>query len=219
MKHTPTIWITVLFAAILVGALSFVLPKNEEKYFAEHFWTRKTHSTQKYQVVVMGDSRVYRGISPEAMKPALPGLKILNFGYSNGGLNPLMYRVAESRLDIDANAKVIVLGISANTLTAYTENNNQYVQELARPREEVLERLWLSPVKYWFSPTSPEGLKDHFWGEAHENYYTNEYHLNGYVKSEKFPADTMEAIPSYIKEKKNYICQIMSRQRYVNNLW
>jgi hypothetical protein len=204
MNRKPKIWITVLLAAFLMGLLSLVLPKNEEKYLSEHFWTRKTLSTQKYNVVVMGDSRVYRGVSPDVMKEYLPGLKVLNFGYSNGGLNPTMFRAAEAKITKSDKEKVIIMGISANTVTGFTENNNQYLQELTRPREEVIERLYFSPVKYWFSPTSPEGLKQHFWGVKENTYYYNHYHLNGYVLSEKFPVDTMEAIPSYIKDFTNY---------------
>lgn len=204
MKGKPTILITILIAAVLVTALSLILPKNEEKYMSENFWTHKTLSAKYYNVIIMGDSRVYRGISPEAMLKELPTLKIFNFGYSNGGLNPTMFEAAESKLLNKAEVKVMVLGISANTVTGYTENNNQYLQEFNRPREEVIERLYFNPVKYWFSPTSPEALKELIRGEEPTSYYTNHYHLNGYVLSEKFPSDTMEAIPLYIKDFTHY---------------
>ena len=204
MNRTPKIGITLLLTAIIVGALSLILPKDEEKYMAEYFWTHKTLSNQKYNVVLMGDSRVYRSLSPELMRTHLPDQKILNFAYSNGGLNPTMFKAAEAKLSQKSNQKIIVLGISANTITAYTENNNQYIQEFNIPREEVIERMYFSPVKYWFSPTSPEKLKALYFDEPPTSYYKNKFHLNGYVHSEKFPVDTMEAIPSYIKDFTNY---------------
>ncbi len=204
MHKTPKIWSTLLLAAVLTGALSFVLPKNHEKYLAEHFWTRKTFAQSRYDVVLMGDSRVYRGLSPEVMQDELPGLRILNFAYSNGGLNPTMFRAAESKLNNSSEKKVIVMGVAANTITEYTENNMQFIQELSRPREEIIERLYFGQIKYWFSPTSPEGIKELVRGDEPASYYTNEYYLNGYVKSVLFPPDTMRAIPSYIKDFTHY---------------
>jgi hypothetical protein len=197
MKQKPNIWITLILAAILVGGFSFITPKNEEKYKSGHFWSHKTFAPAKFDIVILGDSRVYRGVSPEKMKEILPGAEILNFAYSNGSLNPVIFNAAEEKLSQNRNKKIIVLGISANTVTGFSQGNEQYFQELTRPKEEVLERLYLNPVLYWFSATSPENLKNLFLQKKDSSFYTNKYFLNGYVASEKFPVDTTEAIPYY----------------------
>ncbi len=204
MKRIPNISITIILALLLATALSFVMPKNKEKYLGDMFWTKKTFAPSKYNVILMGDSRVYRGLSPEAMEEKLSGLKVLNFGFSNGGLNNGMFKAAEEKLIKSEQSKVIILGISPNTITGYTKNNQKYLQELTRPKEEVLERLYLNPLLYWFSSTTPEQLKQHLLSEKLSSYYISEYQMNGYVESEKFPIDTMEAIPSYIKDFNNY---------------
>ncbi|MFA9391273.1 MAG: hypothetical protein ACERKD_15800 [Prolixibacteraceae bacterium] len=196
--------ITVLMAAILITALSFVMPKNKEKYLGDMFWSRKTFAAPKFNVVVMGDSRVYRGVSPEIMDQHLNGLKVLNFGYSNGGLNSTMFKAALSKFNAKSKTKVLVLGVSANAITDYTKNNDQYLQELTRPREEVLERIYLNPLLYWFSATTPEKLKESFQPIDHSYYYLSNYHMNGYVESDKFPADTTEAIASYEDDFNKY---------------
>ncbi len=204
MSIKPNIWITMLIAAVLVTALSFVFPKDSEKYLGELFWSRKTFAPARYNVVVMGDSRVYRGLSPEIMETHLPALKVLNFAYSNGGLNPTMFKAAEEKLAQNDFPKVILMGISANAISGYSAGNNQYIQELTRPREEIFERIYFNPVRYWFSATSPEKLKQHFSNAEETTFYRNKYFKNGYVESEKFSVDTMEAIPSYIKDFTNY---------------
>lgn len=191
-------------AAVLVTALSFVFPKDAEKYLGELFWTRKTFAPAKYNMILMGDSRVYRALSPEIIETKLPGLKVLNFAYSNGGLNQVMFDAAEKKLASNSQPKIIVLGVTANSVTGYSAGNQQYIQELTRPREEVLERFYLNPVRYWFSSTSPEKLKQHFSAKADSAYYLNTYFMNGYVESEKYPADTTAAISSYIDDFKNY---------------
>jgi hypothetical protein len=204
MAKKPNIWITLAIAATLVTAFSFVLPKDAEKYLGELFWTRKTFAPAKYNVVIMGDSRVYRGVSPEIIESHLPGLKALNFAYSNGGLNPTMFKAAEKKLAQNDKPKVIVMGISANSISGYSAGNQQYVQELNRPREEIFERIYFNPLRYWFSATSLEKLKNHFSETKETAFYKNKYFMNGYVESEKFPVDTTEAIPSYIKDFTNY---------------
>lgn len=206
MIKQANISFTLILGAILSFAISFLLPKNGEKYLADMFWVTKTFAPQNYNVVLMGDSRVYRGLSPEIMDTELNGLKILNFGYSNGGLNPVMFEAAEEKLSKNGREKIIVIGVTANTLTNYTKENNKYFQELNRPREEILERLYLNPVSYYFSATSPETLKDHIqnWNKRKKSWYINNYQLNGYVESDKFPVDTLEAIPSYTKDFTNY---------------
>lgn len=204
MERKPNIWITLAIAAILVTALSFVLPKDAEKYLGELFWIRKTFAPAKYNVVIMGDSRVYRGVSPETIESHLPGLKVLNFAYSNGGLNSTMFDAAEKKLVHNNKPKIIVLGISANAITDYSAGNQQYLQELTRPKEEIFERIYFNPLRYWFSATSPEKLKNHFSETKETAFYRNEYFMNGYVKSDKFPIDTMEAISSYTKDFTNY---------------
>ncbi len=191
-------------AAVLVTALSFAFPKNSEKYLGELFWTRKTFAPAKYTVLLMGDSRIYRALSPEIMEKELPGLKVLNFGYSNGGLNSVMFEAAEKKLIQGGQPRILVLGVTANSVTDYSKENQQYIQELTLPREEVLERLYLNPVRYWFSATSPEKLKQHLQHKKDTAYYRNTYFMNGYVESEKYPADTTFAVSSYIDDFTNY---------------
>ena len=191
-------------AAILVIALSFFMPKNKEKYLRDQFWTQKTFASNRYDVVLMGDSRTYRGLSPAVMEEALPGMKVLNFGYSNGGLNPVMFEAALEKLSANSANKVIVMGVSPNCITGYSQKNDQYLQVKNGPREDIFEKLYLNKVLYYFSPVSPEEIKEKLIQKATDSYYTNEYFSNGYVLSEKFPADSTEAIQSYISDYTNF---------------
>lgn len=201
-------------AAILVVALSFFMPKNKEKYLRDQFWTQKTFASNTYDVVLMGDSRTYRGLSPSVIEKALPGMKVLNFGYSNGGLNKVMFDAAQKKLSADNEDKVIVIGISPNCITGYSQKNDQYLQEKNRPREDIFERMYLNKVLYYFSPTSPEALKEKVNQKPAPSYYNNEYYPDGYVLSEKFPADSTEAISSYISDYTNFKVE----ERYIDVL-
>ena len=203
MSATRKITGVLLLAAALAAMFAIALPVDSDDAASESFWSRKTFAPPVYDVILMGDSRVYRGLSPEAMKPYLPGVKILNFGYSNGGLNPVMFDAAERKLARNNKPKAIVLGISANTVTAYSADNQHFIQELTRPREQLLERLYLNRLKTLFPSTSPRKLLQHFL-EEDSSFYRHTYLKNGYVASEKYPVDTAEAISLYVDDFKNF---------------
>lgn len=192
--------ITLIIATILVVILSFLLPTQQQKQLAEIFWTEKTFAPAKYDLILIGDSRTYRGVSPDEMEKKLTGMKILNFGYSNGGLNPVMFKAAEEKLSKNGSQKVIILGITANCITGYTQNNEQFTIEKSRPREEIIERKYLNPLLYRFAPTTIDLVKDQITNKETQSYYSSIYKDNGWVESNKFPTDTTEAIESYTKD-------------------
>lgn len=204
MKQNINITITLFLAAILIGGLSFVMPKNKEKHLKDRFWTQKTFAPANFDIIIMGDSRSYRGVSPEIMEKKLPGMKVFNFGYSNGGLNPTMFDAAEKKFSKKSKNRIMVLGVSPNCLTDFTLKNEQFWQEKKRHPEDIFERLYLEGILYQFSATSPERLRRHFKKKTPTAYYRNEYYSNGYAESEKFPVDTMEAIPSYTDDFTRY---------------
>ena len=200
MKLHRNIPLTLALSVILIGILSFFMPKNKEKYLKDRFWSQKTFAPPVFDGVIIGDSRSYRGLIPSVIEEKTPGLRFLNFAYSNGGLNRVIYQAAEKKLSPESKNKVIIIGVSANGITGFTKNNDQYLQELNRPREEVFERIYLNGFLYYFSATTPEQLRDSLTGKRSPVIYRNDYFADGYVASEKFPRDTLEALASYIKD-------------------
>ena len=65
----------------------------------------------RFDMILMGDSRVYRGLSPEAMKSVLSDYRIFNFGYSGGGLDPVMYRRQNAGLIPTADIRASFLAL------------------------------------------------------------------------------------------------------------
>lgn len=204
MNETKKILYTLTLAAILITALSFVLPKNEVKYLGDRFWAKKTFSPAIYDIIIIGDSRTYRGVSPTIMSQYLPEKKILNFAYSNGGLNKVVFAEAEKKLSKSNSKKVIIIGITANTLSGFTRSNEQLMNEKTRPREDVLERIYLNGILNHFSSVTPEQVVGLIKNKPDTKYYRSKYYYDGYVESDKFPKDTMEAIPLYYDDFTKY---------------
>ncbi len=187
-------------AIIFIVILGSVLPKNPDKYLKDRFWAYKVHHKKSYNFIILGDSRTYRGVSPYDIEQVLPEFRVFNFAFSNGGLNPAIYKAAETRLDIKTDSTIILLGVSALTINNLSLPNEQYIQELTRAKEEVMERMYLGTYLNYFSSVTPTKVRDLIEDKKPLSNYISIYHDNGWVESEKFPQDTMEAMPFYVKD-------------------
>lgn len=219
MRKERTLLVLLLALPLLLLTLSLkplssplsILPLYEDPVrrsgvYGERFWVLKTHSQQKYDMILMGDSRVYRGISPQAMSSVLSDLRILNFGYSGGGLNPVMYQAAEQRLDPQSSRPCIVLGITPLTLTAYAEKNEHYLQELNRPADYIFVHRHLLRLLDLFDPLNLNALlSGSLWSasgatsaapSSTQGYY-QEFHDDGWIASWSIPEDPNRTLPSF----------------------
>jgi hypothetical protein len=185
--------------AITVVPLSYD-PVHQLGAASERFWVLKAQGTAHYDMVLMGDSRVYRGLSPEAMEGVLQGYRILNYGFSGGGLNAEMYGAAEARLDPHSTRKSIVLGITPLTLTIRAEQNNHFDLEMQRPPDYVFMHLYWLPLLDSLAPLSAQDFSaaqaDQPGPSQQPGYYL-EFHDDGWVASYTVPEDPLSALPSY----------------------
>lgn len=116
---------TIIIILLIAGLRWISLPDLVDDYVPDSFWSQKINAPESYDVVLLGDSRIYYGVSPQAMNTVLEDYDILNFGFSGGGLNPEMYDAAEHKL-ADDGERIIVLGISPHSLTANSQTNDHY---------------------------------------------------------------------------------------------
>jgi len=195
---------TLLFTVPLVIFVGIVRPRSADplvrsKPLWDRFWVVKTHNHRKYDMLILGDSRVYRGVSPEAMRAVLPDYRILNFGYSAGGLNPMMYREAERRLDPESPHKAIVLGVTPGALLPFTATNEHFLQEKTRPREDVYQRLYLNPYLKFFEPIDLRELLLAARGKKPKpkEFYYQEFHDDGWVAARLVPENPEKQLPRY----------------------
>jgi hypothetical protein len=175
-------------------------PVQQNGAVSERFWVLKAQGMTRFDMILMGDSRVYRGLSPQAMETVLPGLRILNYGWSSGGLNPEMYAAAESRLDPRSHQKSIVLGITPLTLTPRTEKNEHFLQEVQRPPDYVFMHLYGMPLLQLFEPVNLNDISRLFLGDSTPQTqagYHLEFYDDGWVASWTVPEDPRAQMASY----------------------
>jgi len=190
-----------MISLILIVVLKLTFPKpitNIEEL--NEFWITKTHGKGKYDIVVCGDSRIYRGFSIEALNEDLP-LKYrgINLGYSSGGFSEEYLDFALSKLDTNSFCPVLVLGITPHSLTAEAFKNNAYHSYKSLGSFKIYKGSYLSFALKHFAPYKLQELID----DSKVN-YMQECHSDGWIASSYLISDSTEALTSYKKTFSKY---------------
>lgn len=196
----------MVFAALGVLLVAYIKPWNEnldgvKQLQADKFWIMKAQNHNHYNLVIMGDSRSYRGVSPAEMMKYLPGTSVFNFGFSSGALNNQMFTAAERLLDSTSNNKAILMGVTVSSLLPDNENNVQYTEEVNRPHSAYLERVYINDHFERFAAFDHDDIFRFLTGKHLKNgYYYSNYYPDGWVSSNKEPEDTTEQLKPYGQE-------------------
>jgi hypothetical protein len=91
----------LLVSMLVIGSAAFLHSGsvNLAQAKMDYYWNYKVFNPYRYDMVLLGSSRVFVGVSPREMMVLLPDMHIYNFGFSSGNLTPRMYRFAENHLD------------------------------------------------------------------------------------------------------------------------
>ena len=192
----------LVLSVILISAGVVIIPDpiaNDTK--KDVFWTNKTHSKKRYDIVVAGDSRVYRGISPDHITAQTSGLSTINLGYSSFGFTNASLDFIESKLN---NNGIIIIGLTPYSLTPNAAKNEHYLQELNRKEIDIYKRLYLNKYLLPFARRNYSDVFGQTIDTVKEGYY-EKFHLNGWVESYKIPFDSTFALAAYDKNFKSNI--------------
>lgn len=191
----------LLFAIAGISLVGYMRPEPISSTIQkEKFWATKVHSEKSYDVIVTGDSRVYRGIDPNAVSKALNGATALNFGFSSGGHNPFIFNAIEKRLDKNSEHKMIVLGLTPYSLTKKAQDNAHFRQEYERDKKEVLLRRYVNPALSFFDLIRPTDII--YVNDTTQGYYER-FRNDGWVESKKIPYNDKAALKIYVKDFNN----------------
>ncbi len=198
-------FLTVLAAAILINLFrdeADMLPFERKRY-----WIVKSHSEKTYPVVFAGDSRIFRGISPEHFRETFPGADGVNLGYSALGYHPRYMDFVHERLDTTAERPLVVIGISAHPFTPEGfEAANFLWEKNGKKKEEIIQYMYF----YNFNKlVAPFDILDLMSGNRRRKAEMNDqvtYHFNGWMESYQLNPDTTFYNKRY-------------RNAFINNQW
>ncbi len=168
---------------------------------SDRFWIDKAFANSIYDCIIIGDSRVYRGISPNILNHNL-NIKVLNFGFSSAGLTKEYLEFAESKINNYSNNKIIILGVSPYSLTKKATKNYHLKEILDYPIDYKLAVKYCPEVVFLFSPIEIKNL----FGSIKRNNYIQEYNPNGWVASGFIKEDSIINIQNYKEDfTDNYV--------------
>lgn len=153
----------------------------------KRFWLNKTYAPSSFDGVIIGDSRVYRGINPALFQEEGIG-KFLNFGYSSAGLSPNLIESAKSKLS-PQKRNVIILGITPHSLTKEAFKNDHFGSFQNFSKDSQF--FYLSKIlPLAFAPLDAEG-------DYINKNYIESYKENGWVASDYKERKPQHALKSY----------------------
>lgn len=187
----------LLLTILLSMVLKWTLPdpiKNTE--MRKEFWLRKTHPAELYDFVMGGDSRTYRGISPNELSETWDhSLHGMNCGYSSIGLSTdYLDYLAESTKP----KGTILLAVTPHSLTAEAVKNEFFNEHKNTKRFDLFKGLYLSRYLKYTAPYKVTEVLDHLTGNtAADRYFETFYPDQGWAKSYRIPEDTVVALEIY----------------------
>ncbi len=202
IKERATLTLIIVFPLIVL--LSYfkteLLASQQADWLEENrFWIMKTHRSDTFDIILIGDSRVNQGLSPAAMQTVLKDLTILNLSFIKGGLNPEIFTLAEQRLSSTSAQPIVVMGITPLALTPLANQNTYYHKYLEKPSYERFFYLHLTPVLIFFSPITPETLLEYlqFTPSTNNHVVIKEYFDDGWIASQYSQDDPNSTLVTY----------------------
>jgi hypothetical protein len=182
---------TLLAAAVLVAAAGAMAPPRTWISLgipSDAFWIAKAFNAQRYDMVLAGDSRVLKGLSPTAMRSVFPGARIYNFAFDHNAYNREYLVATEALMDKSSTRKTIVLGITPQSLTSEAAHRNGFLSLRANGGFDRFSMRYLSPYLRFFKPYEFSYYYDLLHRKPRVKYYEHHY-ADGWVASRKEPED------------------------------
>ena len=101
---------------------------EEAQLAADSFWAEKVYGKSQYDILLMGDSRTYMGVSPKTLRSRVPSMSIYNFGFSAGHINNQLLEEGQKKLQ-NGKRFLIFLCTSSNL----RDMNNDHLFSIRKP--------------------------------------------------------------------------------------
>jgi hypothetical protein len=189
---TDRTFLAIVAAAAAVLAIGLLRTDTKFAGAPKWFWMEKLCWGANADVVIAGDSRVYRGIDPSALHGSTGFVR--NFGFSNATLTREYLWRAASLLS-SRGRRILVLGISPYSLRYRAAGRNGYQEaqnDLARLRLPVRLARALEEWEVLLQPIALDaGAGQAGRVRALSSDYVQAFHENGWVESDRLLADAV----------------------------
>lgn len=165
-------------------------------------------------IVLAGDSRVYRGLSPTPFAETLGG-RCVNFGFSSAGYTADYLDAVERVVSEKQGPPLVVLGVTPWSLTPRAAHANGFTEAERESRENQLPARWRRRVamiedalrpyeveRLWYGAR----LSDRYKSRAIEKNYRQEFGADGWVASDYLPHRPQRGVQTARADHAHNLC-------------
>lgn len=190
------------YVIILAAMLSLLIYHSRDEMDTEElrkqqYWMAKGRNTSRYPIVFAGDSRVFRGISPEHFSAGFIDLPAYNYAFWSNGYGKEYLEGLEVKVDTGADMKMIILGISPHSLTRKAAQCHHFIDVMRQSGEKVIISAGMNRIKEVFTPFRALDLMAKVSGNAKPSNARITYHPDGWVETYWIVPDTSHAAQFY----------------------
>ena len=173
--------LVLLCSAIVVVSFAMARPKPTSFSNPSWYWQAKVEWKKCANIVLAGNSRAYRGLSPVEFEKVLGGTAV-NAGFSSGTYSKEYCDYLETLFDEDdTTPNILVAGITHNALCDLNRSNNGFLAALKKSKESILTGEQQKQTEEYTRVL--ESLIQVKFGANNDN-YIQEFFLNGWVASD-----------------------------------
>jgi hypothetical protein len=201
------------FTLVVILGLFRPDPMNS-KTSESFFWNNKVNDTEKYNFIISGDSRAYRGVSPNEVENIIENIEGKNLGFSSGGFNREVFKLINKYLDLNRNDNIVLICLTPFSLTnsAYESGHIKSLQKNIGFENWKINNL--TKKLTFFDPIIPSEIAARYFGYG----YLHRYYNNGWIESQKYPVNKDVALKLYAKEFANNKFSEKSFQLLLENI-
>lgn len=195
MLRDRTLFVFILAFAGMVAFANFRPsspdPADDVRTQETEFYINKAHPRERFDGVIIGDSRALRGLSPAAMTDSLPGLSLLNFAFNACGMSDDIYAAAESVLARDSSRRFIVLAPTALAFQPWKRANTMYWEYKRKARDLVWVYQSAPELAHATQPVSPSLAPRRLLGITPAKLLVQNFHDDGWIETHQTPIDDL----------------------------
>lgn len=186
-------WSFGTLAILLLVTFSFAWLRDDPQFATSPpwYWEMKLAWGTDADLVIVGDSTVYRGLNPKKFEDNGVASHAINFGFSSASLSSEYLFDAASKLNPNSRKKYLVVGVTHWALTPQARKSNGYIDAQINKSKRRTPISWvialdsiiqkLTPLEINAIIHIPNLPAAHV--RANESEYIQDYHMNGWVGS------------------------------------
>ena len=187
---------TLVMACVFLAILGTLRRNDSSGMEPEAFWAMKSEWKSEADVVLLGDSRILRGVSPAAVQDTLVDARVLNYAFNALSYTESYLEKAEELLDAASSNPIMVLGVTPLTLTQSSYRDNGFLDYIIERNTAKLGSRFAT-FRRFFMPIETRELINTLGPDDKAFHRYRRYHRGGWLESYDSPEDPSENMAIY----------------------